>query len=1032
MRVVRFLTHTRQNVASLLLLTALTTQACSSTGESQTTPDVPTQDMAGEVASDVSADIPAADVLPDAVDLAAPDLADVQPGDTSIPDLEEIAQPDTPEVPDVQEDTQQPLECPDGQAVPNWVTLQGDDTQGTRLLAECGAYVLGMTVLQDGLVRLRFQEAPGAADYSYAVVGGASAERKVTFGWGAPEGTPTFLLCTDRMEVRVTDSCKVHVRDKFGNVLLDTVAAPEKVVTASQTDGAFTPHFSLQAKTPPGERFYGFGEKTGPLNKRGRSMRFWNSDNPAYGPSHDPLYQSIPFFVGLRAGVAYGLYVDNSAHMIMDMASQAPGDRYTITTELAPPDLFIMDGPEISRVVRTYTHLTGKPMLPPRWTLGYHQCRWSYYPDTKVKEICNELRTRKIPADGIWLDIDYMDGFRSFTFSPEGFSDPSKLVSDVEEMGFKVTAIIDPGLKHDPGWKIFDDGEAQGYFLAPPGGETYVGEVWPGPSVFPDFSHPVVRDWWAGLVPYLTNHGIRGIWLDMNEPASFKAEYKWTVPNTLACNGDGHATTMAEIHNVYALLESKATYAGMQSAVPFRRPFLLTRAGFAGIQRYSAVWTGDAASNWPALAMQLPMMMNMGLSGVPMVGSDVGGWEGGATPELFARWVEVGSISPFFRAHVQTTAPNQEPWEFGSEVEEISRIHISERYRLLPYWYSLMHLSSLTGDPVIRPLVYEFQPQTAIWDIGDQAMIGPWLMIAPVVEQGASQKAVVLPEGRWLEYHSGAHFVGPVTLNTEVTLQAMPMYLREGAIVPKGPWMNYSDEAPVDPLTFELFPGTEQTRFLLVEDDGETPVMQQNPDKVEYMLQQTPTGAVFAAGPRTGQFIPSPRRLVLRFRAVDHLPASVTLDAVQVAKVAGIQAFDETTPAWYYDANDRSLWVALDKDSQFEVVANYDPSLEIANPTVDVTLRVTLPAGTPTTTQIHVATSANNWAQVPLAWVDSATAEGTVTVPRGEWFFYKFTRGGWDTVEKWAGCQEASNRYAFGKALPAKEDTVETWNDWCP
>ncbi len=1025
-------------MAAPLLISALFAWGCRDSGEETHTADADGSvlDSAGELRSDLEGELPLpgdghgeiSDIHPTDGTVDAPEVPDLADFEASDPDL---LDPDaTGDSSDA--DTSGPdFQCPVGQDVPNWVTWQGDDAQGTRLLAECGMYMLGVTVLENGLIRLRYQEAPGGADYSYAVVGSASADRIVTYSAVGGPSSGTFRICTPRMIVDITDSCGIGVWDKAGNPLLETTNAIEKVVATSLTDGQMVPQFSVSAKTPPTEKFYGFGEKTGPLNKRGRSMRFWNSDNPAYGPSHDPLYQSIPFFVGLRSWGAYGVFVDNSAHMILDMASQAPGTSYTIRTELAPPDLYVMDGPEIKEVVRTYTRLTGKPFLPPRWTLGYHQCRWSYYPDTKVKEICNELRTRQIPADGIWLDIDYMDDFRSFTWDPEGFSDPSKLVSDVEEMGFKVTAIIDPGLKHDPGWLIYDQGEANGYFLAPPGGSTYIGEVWPGPSVFPDFSNPAVRDWWGLLVPNLTNFGVRGIWLDMNEPASFKQEYKWTVPNNLACNGDGHPTTMAEIHNVYALLESKATFAGMKAAQPNRRPFLLTRAGFAGIQRYSAVWTGDAASNWPALRMQLAMMMNMGLSGVPLVGSDVGGWEGGTTPELFARWVSVGAVSPFFRAHVQTTAPNQEPWEFGSEVEEISRIQISERYRLLPYWYSLTHEAALTGDPILRPLVYEFQNEPPVWDIDDQAMIGPWLMVAPALEEGQSQRAVVLPAGEWLEYHSGAHFVGPKTVTTGLTWQALPMYLRQGAIVPKGPWMEHSDAAPVDPLQFELFPGPQASQFVMYEDDGETPAESQTASRVEYTLSKTASGAQFAAGPRTGQFVPAPRRVLLRFRAVDQLPTGVTLNGSAVPKAADAVSFQTTTPSWHFDANDRSLWVALAQDSDFVVVASYSTDLVTPDPMVQVTLRVTVPEGTPTTTNIHVATDANGWTQIPLQWENSNTAVGTVSVPRAGWFWYKYSRGDWTTVEKLAGCLEAGNRYAFGKAWPVKEDTVEVWADMC-
>lgn len=1022
-----------------LLLTGLVValSACHSAGNEKTAADGVGEDTGEDANWDTGGDGVVDMLTPDdhpldLADLRVPDEAEDQQDLAERPDLDVVELPDSVDADsdtagDIEVETDQ---CPLGQDLTSWVKWLGD-SQGTQLEASCGEWSLAITVLDNSILRVRYQEAAGTPDYSYAVVGGANSNRTVTFG-GVAGSNSDFRICTPALRFDLNQTtCAATLWDSQGHKLW-SVGNLAKSTVASGADGATVAQYSLLADSPAQERFYGFGEKTGPLNKRGRSMSFWNSDNPAYGPNDDPLYQSIPFFVGLREGLAYGVFVDNSAYMTLDMASQAGATTYAVKTERVPPDFYLIGGPEVSEVVQRYVHLTGTPNLPPRWTLGYHQCRWSYYPDTRVKEICDQLRTRQIPADGIWLDIDYMDGFRSFTWSPAGFPDPTKLVSDVEEIGFKVTAIIDPGLKRDPGWIIYDTGSAQGAFLKDSSGNEYVGEVWPGDAVFPDFTNPTVRDWWGMLVPNLTGHGVRGIWLDMNEPASFKSEYGWTVPNTLQCNGDGHATTMAFIHNVYALLESKATYSAMKAAVPGRRPFLLTRAGHAGIQRYAAVWTGDAASNWPALRMQLATMMNMGLSGVPMTGSDVGGWEGGTTPELFARWVEVGAISPFFRAHVQSSAANQEPWEFGTEVEDISRIHISERYRLLPYWYSLLHRSAVTGEPIIRPLVYEFQQQSQVWDVDDETMVGPWLLVAPALEQGQTQRTVVLPEGEWLEYYSGAHFTGPATINHAITLQAMPMYLREGAIVPKGPLMQYSDAAPVNPLQFDLFPGPDASQFVLYEDDGETPVESSAPGRVEYSLQRTATGARFEAGARTGNWMPPARRVLLRFRAVDHAPTLVTLDGTSLGSVATYEELLTSGPALYFfDANDRSLWVGLGADSSFVVEATYDPTLSSESPDVLVTLRVTVPQGTATTTAIHVATSANAWAQTPLEWVDSTTAQGTVSVPRGEWFYYKYTRGDWNTVEKWPACQEANNRYAFGKAWPVKEDEVYLWADYC-
>ncbi len=790
----------------------------------------------------------------------------------------------------------------------------------------------------------------------------------------------------------------------------------------------------ITRRSPPQERFYGLGEKAGyDLDRRGRTWTFWNSDHPAYGAETDPLYVSVPFFVGLREGRAYGVFMNNTHRQVLDLAASDP-TRYRWEVAAGEVDQFVFAGPSIAQVLERFTALTGRPFLPPRWTLGYHQSRWSYWPDSRVIEVCEGFRERDIPADGVWLDIDHMDGFRSWTWDPVGFPDPSGLVAAVEDLGFEVTAIVDPGLKVDPDWDVYQAGIAGGHFLAGADGTPFVGEVWSGPAVFPDFTRAETRAWWGSLAPRLTDHGVWGLWLDMNEPASFQEEHGWTLPDDVTASGEGTGTTMAEVHNVYALAEAWATWDGARQAVPGRRPFLLTRAGFAGIQRFAAVWTGDAASSFEALRMTLPMLLGLGLSGVPFVGSDVGGWTGFASPELFARWMAVGSVSPFFRGHVQQGTPDQEPWAFGVEVEDISRIHLKQRYRWLPYLYSLMWEASRTGAPVLRPLVFEFQDDPGTWDVADEAMLGPWLLVAPAVDPGAKERSVVLPPGRFLEWRSGAVWEGPATLVADLTLQALPVYLREGGVVPGGPDLRFSDEAPLDPLTLEVFPGPRETEVTLYEDDGVSTACESGEyAATRFRVQATATGAVLRADPRTGALVPGDRRVRVRVRPVDGEVASVVLDGSPLPPASTLEELDQSPEGWVHDVNDRALVVVFADRAPFRLEMTYDPALEGPAPDVLVPLRVHVPAGTPHAPPVHVSTSASGWQHQPLAWspTDPDTAEGAVRVPRGKWFEYKYTRGSWATVEKWAGCLEATNRYHFGQAHPVQEDVVEAWADQC-
>jgi len=904
----------------------------------------------------------------------------------------------------------------------------GSHGDGTISLA-CESFALHIQPVAPGIVRLNYEVDEPQPAMPYALEGFVPDPPPIS--WGS-DGNQ-LRICTAELDLAVDlPSCRVHVADGSGSKLFSD--AQQGSVGTQEIDFQGTTYSAryLVRESPKEEVFLGLGEKTGKLNKRGDSYLFWNSDTPGYPTDHDPLYQSIPFYIGVSGTRAYGMFLNNSWRSTFDMAA-SHSEQVKITALQGDLDQYVIAGPKIATVLERYTQLTGRPPMPPRWTLGYHQARWSYYPDSKVQSICEEFRARSIPADGIWLDIDYMDGFRSFTWDPIGFSDPAGMVGELAAIGFKGVAIIDPGLKSDPDWDIYQAGLAGDHFLTTSDGSPFVGEVWPGASVFPDFTRPETRSWWGALFPAVTDFGIRGIWLDMNEPANFLAEQFHTVPGTVIATGDGGPISMDGVHNVYALAEAMASYAGLLEAIPNRRPFLLTRAGFAGIQRYAAIWTGDAASTMESLESAFTMMLGMGLSGLPFVGSDVGGWTGSPSPELFARWLEVGVLSPFFRTHVATDTPDQEPWSFGVEVESISRIHIRERYRMLPYLYSLFHVASKTGLPLLRAMPIEFQEDPVTYDLDTQAMLGPHLLVAPVLETGVSERSVYLPAGEWLEWHSGAPLTGPGEVTVNLSLQALPTYMRGGAIVPTGPVLQYSDQAPLAPLQLDLFPTAQLTQFVLYEDDGET-LEHKDGDysSIRYELQSTATGARFAADAREGSYAVPKRALKLRFRPVDEDVESVRLNGSSLAVLNAIHELDEYSSGYFLDANDRSLWVVFPDQDDFVIECDYGVAAVPKVAEVEVTLRVVVPPGTPLDSPIYVATSAAGWTQQALPWSDEqGVAEGTVKVPRGAWFEYKYTRGDWESVEKWSDCLEADNRYAFGRAWPVKEDDVQLWADTC-
>ena len=445
------------------------------------------------------------------------------------------------------------------------------------------------------------------------------------------------------------------------------------------------------------EHIYGLGEKTGYLDKRGKTYTMWNTDEASpHVPSTDPLYVSIPYYIGFTPDKSYGIYFDNSYRSHFDVG-KTQSEQLIYTAEGGKLDYYFYGGPEISDVVEQHTWLTGRNPLPPLWSLGYHQSRYSYYPDTEVKNIAERMRKENIPCDAIHLDIHYMDDFRVFTWDEQRFSNPAGLAENLQDKGINLITIIDPGVKEDPEYKVYQEGVENDYFCKFLTGEIYTGEVWPGDSVFPDFTETEVKNWWQQLHKDYFDLGIRGIWNDMNEPADFNE--RLTIPDEIIHKNDGDSGTHRRFHNLYALHEAEATNKAIKKYRE-ERPFVLSRAGFAGIQRYAAVWTGDNRSFWQHLEMNVPMLANMGLSGAGFCGSDVGGFSDDCRGELLVRWTQLGSLMPFFRNHTCIGSRSQEPWAFGEPFTSINRQYIKFRYKLLPHIYNLFYEMSQTGAPV--------------------------------------------------------------------------------------------------------------------------------------------------------------------------------------------------------------------------------------------------------------------------------------------------------------------------------------------
>jgi len=567
--------------------------------------------------------------------------------------------------------------------------------------------------------------------------------------------------------------------------------------------GEFEGKKSVRIKIEPGTSLYGTGEVAGPLLRNGKRIVCWNTDAYGYGPEATSLYQSHPWVLAVREdGTAFGVLADTTYRCTVDTAAADPGEI-----------LFFADGPSFPVIVIERDHpqdvlmelarLTGHMPIPPKWAVGYHQCRYSYFPEARVREIAAEFRSRGIPCDVIWYDIDYYDTFRVFTFNKVYFPDPKALNADLLKDGFHNVWMINPGIKAETGpgiTKIFDSGNEQDVWVKGADAKTYRGEVWPGWCVFPDYTDPRVRAWWGPFYRDFMAQGITGVWNDMNEPAIFNVKSK-TMPEDNRHQGDPALLTPvgspqseraegdhARYHNVYGMLMVKGTREGIAAANPEKRPFVLSRANYIGGHRYAATWTGDNSADWFHLEASIPMVLNVGLSGQPFIGPDIGGFAGNGDGKLFARWMGFGALLPFSRGHTGKENIDKEPWAFGPEVEATCREALKRRYRLMPYLYTLFQEASVNGLPVARPTFFADPKDPALRSEDDSFLLGEHLLVVAQVLPDRS-RAPVMPRGTWREIEASPDPDLP------------RLFVRGGSILPTGPDINHTGEKPLDPLT---------------------------------------------------------------------------------------------------------------------------------------------------------------------------------------------------------------------------------------
>jgi alpha-glucosidase len=709
------------------------------------------------------------------------------------------------------------------------------------LTATADGLTLQVTALRDDILRVRLWKGDAVPeDASWAVLSQARTS-------SVPVTPEANGFTTKALRVSVTDHLLLTVADLQGNVL-------QKDAAPVLWEGT---RFTISKQRSFDDHFFGLGDKPGPLDRGGQAFTMWNTDAFGWQESTDPIYKTVPFFLDVNRGRTLGVFLDNTWRTNFDFGRNDVY-RYTFGSLNGPIDYYLIYGPEPKQVVTDWAWLTGPTPLPPLWALGFQQSRYSYFPESQLREIAQRLRKDRIPSDVLWLDIDFQHENWPFTVNEKAFPDFRGMVKDLAQEQFKVVVITDLHVARQPnvGYAPYDTGLAGDHFVKNPDGSIYVGKVWPGPAVFPDFTRVQTRQWWGGLFKTFVDDGVAGFWNDMNEPAVFDGPGK-TMPDNVQHRIDepGFRQRTAphlEIHNIFGMQNARGTYEGELALRPNERPFVMTRATYAGGQRYSTTWTGDNSSTWNHLRMTIPQLVNLGLSGFSLAGADVGGFAGSPPPDLLTKWIELSAFQPIDRDHSAKGTRMHEVWVDGPEQENIRRHFIEERYRLMPYLYTVAEETSHDGLPINRPLFLEFPHATddgSPYDLttgGSEFLFGSDILVAPNPSpEEVAPYTIHLPPGTWYDYWTGEQFrlnnlsgtldleqrdkvLAQKPLMVTPRLDQLPVYVRGGSILPIAPLTRSTADLPNGPLTLRVFPHAADVNIVepcagdVYTDDGHT------------------------------------------------------------------------------------------------------------------------------------------------------------------------------------------------------------------
>lgn len=658
----------------------------------------------------------------------------------------------------------------------------------------------------ENIIRVRISKNKSLSNFSYAL---ADTTIPLFSNVSIEDKGNTIILSTNAIVAEISKQpfFKITFKDKQGNILNEDEEA------TNYSDDKITTYKQLQE----GERFIGMGEALGNLDRRGSAVTLNNTDNYKYADPRVPMYSSIPFYMGLHHDLLYGLFFNNSYKAFFNFGLSTAFT--SVSFDGGDMDYFFMFDTSVAKIIEHYTSLTGRTQLPPMWSLGYQQSRCTYYPQDKVMWIAETFRRKQIPLDGIVLDADYQLGYEPFRTNTDRFPDMPKLASGLQKMNIELTASVYPGVHIDSSYDSYTDGLLKNIFIQTADGKPFETEIAPLKVHLPDYTNPKARQWWIDKMQWMQVNGINGYWNDMNEPA-VGGSY---LPNNLVFDFDGRKATSAEAKNVYGFQMARSSYEAGLKYRNGQRPFVLTRSGFAGVQRYSAMWSGDNMATDEGLLNSILLNNQFGISGVPFVGYDIGGYIGDGNKNLYTRFIEAGIFSPYCRNHREFFGAANEPWAYGEEAEAISKTYIGFRYRLMPYLYSEFFEASQNGMPVQRSLAIDYPFDDKVYDNRYQYefLFGSSMFVAPLTSKETS-KEIYLPKGDWYNIYTDKKMNGTNEFTQEVPSFELPMYVKASAIIPMQSLLQSTKEKPFDTLFLHIYNGTEKNTFTYYEDDGNT------------------------------------------------------------------------------------------------------------------------------------------------------------------------------------------------------------------